>query len=186
VSDWIEWHGGERPVDGDVIVEYRMWSGVWSAAHARDLYWDHHQLLGDIVAYRVVGASPPKQHDDMAELRDALALIKELRDASMQTMLLARLRFGNLDDIANAAFDAHGTAIDKADAFLKEQEQQPGEPVKHGCHVDVLLGGEMYHTCEMDGDGQASCATAEHLTRKEDCPYWKPIDAADQSKLTGE
>lgn len=51
---WIEWHGGECPVDGRVKVEYRLRDGVTSNEPASCLAWEHDGECYDIIAYRVV------------------------------------------------------------------------------------------------------------------------------------
>lgn len=52
---WIEWHGGECPVDLNTKVEYVLGSGHGEIAMAKDLCWDHiGHHRSDIVAYRVV------------------------------------------------------------------------------------------------------------------------------------
>jgi hypothetical protein len=52
---WIQWHGGECPVDGDVDVEIRLSDGTEAIEMAGLLRWDETGELYDIVAYRVVG-----------------------------------------------------------------------------------------------------------------------------------
>lgn len=53
-SGWVQWHGGECPVERNVMVEYRMRFGNgYSCAAAGRLHWDHGGGSGDIVSYRV-------------------------------------------------------------------------------------------------------------------------------------
>lgn len=63
MNEWIEWGGGECPVDGDVRVKYRMredddgWHDDTQACDAARLDWSHcseRERGHDIVAYRVV------------------------------------------------------------------------------------------------------------------------------------
>lgn len=69
VSDWIEWRGGKRPVDGDTRVEVRHRSGELSSSYINEPRyhgdnraitwgWQHSATgePGDILAYRVVSA----------------------------------------------------------------------------------------------------------------------------------
>lgn len=55
-EDWIEWAGGERPVDSDAIVEIKF---RWHNQHqynndrAGDFYWAHTGSNADIIAYRL-------------------------------------------------------------------------------------------------------------------------------------
>ena len=55
MSEWIEWTGGNCPVELNKTVEYkcRYLSGVLRAT-ADSLTWDHYGDASDIVRYRVV------------------------------------------------------------------------------------------------------------------------------------
>ena len=53
-SDWIEWGGGECPVELDVIVEYKLRSDCRNTRVARYLFWIHDGGDYDIIAYRIV------------------------------------------------------------------------------------------------------------------------------------
>ncbi len=64
-NDWIEWHGGHRPVHPDVVVQYRtgLSAGVDSAGALR---WQHTGSGTDIIAYRkyvpaVASDTPPPE-----------------------------------------------------------------------------------------------------------------------------
>lgn len=53
---WIDWHGGECPVDSDAIVEvkYRKPSPYqFNNDRAGDFNWSHDGFGGDIIAYRL-------------------------------------------------------------------------------------------------------------------------------------
>lgn len=53
---WIEWAGGECPVDSDAIVEvrYRKTNPYqFNNDRAGDFTWSHHGIDGDIIAYRL-------------------------------------------------------------------------------------------------------------------------------------
>lgn len=49
---WIDWDGGECPVNGVVIVDYKMRDGCVHTEPAHILRWGHRGWTGDIVAYR--------------------------------------------------------------------------------------------------------------------------------------
>lgn len=56
-NGWIDWHGGECPVDSDTIVEvkYRKPSPLhFNNDRAGDFTWSHDGSIGDIIAYRIV------------------------------------------------------------------------------------------------------------------------------------
>lgn len=50
---WIEWAGGECPVDGAAFVDYKMRSGQVDTEDAHILRWNHKGFSGDIIAYRL-------------------------------------------------------------------------------------------------------------------------------------
>ena len=68
---WIEWHGGECPVDSDAIVEvrYRKTNPYqYNNDRAGDFYWAHTGSCGDIIAYRVHDQSiNSRANDDRLE-----------------------------------------------------------------------------------------------------------------------
>lgn len=56
-NGWIDWHGGECPVDSDAIVEVKFRKPCplhFSNDRACDFLWSHHGSNGDIIAYRLV------------------------------------------------------------------------------------------------------------------------------------
>jgi hypothetical protein len=68
---WIEWHGGECPVDSDAIVEvkYRTPSPYqFNNDRAGDFTWSHDGFGGDIIAYRLHNHEiNPRTNDDRLE-----------------------------------------------------------------------------------------------------------------------
>lgn len=73
-NDWIEWHGGECPVDSDAIVEVKF---QWHNHHqynndrAGDFDWAHTGSNCDIIAYRLQQPTKSEQAcDDVAEADD--------------------------------------------------------------------------------------------------------------------
>lgn len=55
---WIDWQGGECPVDSDAIVEVRYWNQNqnqcrYNNDRAGDFEWSHTGSYGDIIAYRL-------------------------------------------------------------------------------------------------------------------------------------
>ena len=53
MNNWIEWSGGEMPVDGKRDVDYKLKSGLVSQNNAGSLYWGRSGSHYDIVAYRL-------------------------------------------------------------------------------------------------------------------------------------
>lgn len=73
-NGWIEWSGGECPVDSDAIVEVKC---RWHNQHqynndrAGDFYWAHTGSNADIIAYRLQQQEKSEQAcDDVAEADD--------------------------------------------------------------------------------------------------------------------
>jgi len=59
IDGWVEWAGGERPVEADVIVDFKRRMDtelVWRPEEFRagDLRWSHEGRSTDIISYRVV------------------------------------------------------------------------------------------------------------------------------------
>ena len=71
---WIDWHGGECPVDSDAIVEvkYRKPNPYqFNNDRAGDFNWSHDGFDGDIIAYRLQQQTKSEQAcDDAAETDD--------------------------------------------------------------------------------------------------------------------
>lgn len=80
---WIEWHGGECPVDSDAIVEVKC---RWHNQHqynndrAGDFYWAHTGSNADIIAYRL--QKPTKSDQVRADAWRSYAGITETDDES--------------------------------------------------------------------------------------------------------
>lgn len=67
---WIDWHGGECPVDSDAIVEvkYRKTNPYqFNNDRAGDFTWSHDGLDGDIIAYRLNRDVNSRANDDRLE-----------------------------------------------------------------------------------------------------------------------
>lgn len=56
---WIEWSGGERPVDG--VVEVKLRSGNTHCTNASLLRWHHRD---DIIAYRIIPERATNQNGE--------------------------------------------------------------------------------------------------------------------------
>ncbi len=53
-NGWIEWNGGNCPVDYKTTVEVKLQDGEHDTDLAGVYSWEHYHSNGDIVAYRVV------------------------------------------------------------------------------------------------------------------------------------
>ena len=51
---WVEWGGGERPVEVGTLVEFEMRDGDKDTALSTVLDWPHENRSDDIIAYRVI------------------------------------------------------------------------------------------------------------------------------------
>ncbi|MGC0863522.1 hypothetical protein [Pantoea agglomerans] len=63
---WIEWGGGEQPVNGDVMVETKWSDGSVSCGEASEWRWDHRSLLSNLnlIAYRIIPEQPTNQNGE--------------------------------------------------------------------------------------------------------------------------
>lgn len=69
---WIEWAGGECPIDGAAFVEYKMRNGEVGKEFAHLLRWDHRGYLGDILAYRLHQPQEVTEADDETDLNECI------------------------------------------------------------------------------------------------------------------
>ena len=71
---WIDWHGGDCPVDSDAIVEVKCRCHnprQYNNDRAGDFYWAHTGSNADIIAYRLQQPTKSEQAcDDAAETDD--------------------------------------------------------------------------------------------------------------------
>lgn len=66
---WIDWHGGECPVDSDAIVEVKFRNpsrNKFNNDRAGDFNWSHDGFDGDIIAYRLQKPTKSEQVRDDA------------------------------------------------------------------------------------------------------------------------
>lgn len=54
LPNWIEWEGGECPVDDKVFVLTENRDGVLDIAYAEEECWDHQNFGNDIIRYAVI------------------------------------------------------------------------------------------------------------------------------------
>ena len=85
-NGWIDWHGGECPVDSDTIVEvkYRNPSPLhFNNDRAGDFTWSQDGNAGDIIAYRIVHGYTVKSNDAQleADLNDCIGQAQSNDDA---------------------------------------------------------------------------------------------------------
>lgn len=68
VDGWIDWPGGECPVNGAVFVDYKIRGGEVSKEYAHLLRWDHKNYLGDIIAYRLHQPQTVEEHTHVGDV----------------------------------------------------------------------------------------------------------------------
>lgn len=54
MTNWIEWHGGERPIKRKTNIEVKFRSGCGGVGRAWEFEWNLQDDPSDIIAYRVV------------------------------------------------------------------------------------------------------------------------------------
>lgn len=126
---WIEWAGGECPVDSDAIVEvrYRKTNPYqFNNDRAGDFTWSHHGIDGDIIAYRLQQPHEVKTagidvQRDAVKSNDA-QLEADLNDCIGQGIQAdEKARNALLVDMAHAGTDVSLiTAYDLADFLIAQ------------------------------------------------------------------
>lgn len=61
---WIEWGGGECPVEAQQSVEVKLRGAIEKSDTASEFYWRHCQSRGDIIAYRIIPEQPTNQNGE--------------------------------------------------------------------------------------------------------------------------
>lgn len=61
---WIEWGGGECPVEAQQSVEVKLRGAIENSNTASEFYWRHCQSRGDIIAYRIIPEQPTNQNGE--------------------------------------------------------------------------------------------------------------------------
>ena len=80
---WIEWSGGDCPVEKDQMIEYRMRSAGQDTTISGNLRWNHNlhgtgeETLGDIIAYRL---SPSMEKQQTSEAGVAVEASENITD----------------------------------------------------------------------------------------------------------
>lgn len=70
---WIDWPGGECPIDSAAFVGYKMRNGTVDTEDAHLLRWNHLGFSGDIIAYRLHQPQEAEQAEaDEADLNDCI------------------------------------------------------------------------------------------------------------------
>lgn len=75
---WIDWPGGECPIDSAAFVDYKMRNGTVDTEDAHLLRWNHLGFSGDIIAYRL--HQPQEAEQVRAAAWNAYAGITEADD----------------------------------------------------------------------------------------------------------
>lgn len=82
-NDWIEWNGGECPVDGRAVVKVRLRCGLEDPNFPANVYrWAHEKAQDDIVAYRLVDVRGASTEPESALIRQPGGT--HYRDATIQ------------------------------------------------------------------------------------------------------
>jgi hypothetical protein len=130
---WIEWHGGECPVDVQSSVQVRYCTGGNDIGTAGGFYWDHrpNSPKADIVAYRVVPPEPPtpKQYRPFA----SAAEFKPHRDRWMRSKQVPDFVTKPSAFSDRGVWVGHASVANEFDELLRDFEFDNGEP----CGVEV-------------------------------------------------
>jgi hypothetical protein len=63
-GEWIEWKGGECPVEYQKSVGVKLRGDVETSDTASAFYWHHGGDRGDIIAYRIIPEQPTNQNGE--------------------------------------------------------------------------------------------------------------------------
>nr|UVN09992.1 MAG: hypothetical protein [Bacteriophage sp.] len=70
---WIDWAGGECPVDTKTLVDIKLKDGsTYKSCHPGDYSWRHGGYNGDIIAYRLHKPQVVTESDDEADLNECI------------------------------------------------------------------------------------------------------------------
>lgn len=74
-NDWVEWTGGECPVDHDALVEAELVAGVGLIRRACAIQWGTFGDTVDVVRYRVI----TKTTDNASSIDNMIAELKSVQ-----------------------------------------------------------------------------------------------------------
>lgn len=146
-NGWIQWAGGECPVDSDAIVEvkYRKPNPCqYNNDRAGDFAWAHDGIDGDIIAYRVLTTDVnPRANDDAIE-QDLNECIGQEVDVINHPSHYTRGSVECIDAIASATVGKSGieaVAVANSIKYLWRYEEKNGlEDVKKAAwYINKLI-----------------------------------------------
>ena len=155
---WITWNGGERPVSGDTVVETRYCEGITDLTEAGNLRWEHHNLSGDILAYRVV-KQPAKSEQRATDSEGWITWNGGECPVSGDTVVETRFWDDSTDitEAGNLRWEHSNIFGDILAYRIVEQpakSEQPAPNPKHAhyfksvAHLDTV---DVYRVCELFG-----------------------------------
>jgi len=131
-TEFIDWSGGECPVDKDTIVNVRLWSGdVIVNRKAGEFDWQHNSFGGDIIAYRVA----QEKGKQMSGENDFIIWQGGERPVPPETMVEILLRVGGRTSVKHHAGDVtwHKTGLGgDIIAYRVVEEEKPRVEIPEG------------------------------------------------------
>lgn len=117
-GDWIEWHGGENPVPGQMVeVEYRDGNGE-THMNSDELRWDHPCDDDDIVAYRAARQATAAARE--AEGEGLAAFSPEDTNLQSRYVVVHQLRASaDIQDVETKRETGWATTSDRAQLMRK-------------------------------------------------------------------
>ena len=140
---WIEWKGGECPVEDDAVIDIRFRDGNEERGVHADWDWEH-SGGGDIIAYRL--HKPEQKKPDPAQVEEAKPTIEQLA-ADYRNKLDYANRKQDEADKANMESDAALSQLEDAIAAIgfaitplaaTEKEPELGITVQVGDEVECV------------------------------------------------
>ena len=151
---WIEWSGGDCPVEKDQMIEYRMRSAGQDTTISGNLRWNHNlhgtgeETLGDIIAYRLCPSMEKQQTSEAGvaveasenitdtvpevvsqTLEDKLKVIQEVRETIANTKVELQTQEETLKSLiaeVNTQMQVYGFTLQEQN---NTESVQAGQPV---------------------------------------------------------
>lgn len=162
---WIEWRGGECPVEGNTRLQFRFRDGDTQYGIARSKEWEALGTHDDIIAYRVVQADTTnKLTTENAELKSQLA--------NLNGLLLSRGR--EIEKLRTDAAEMRGalaSALQTKESAIAGIEYRDRENEKLRAEIDGLRNS--LNTWDTDYKAKLEEMAQQLLTVAESAAHWR-------------
>lgn len=131
-GEWIEWDGGERPVNRSAIIQPKFRTGKIMPPVIADFWdWRHTSSDLDIIAYRIIPEGPPirTESSDMLKVNRSQMSSVELSESTLLDVFEKATGMGDLHDFTVELITENGPIKLCGDyrIILKGTHNQPSE-----------------------------------------------------------